>query len=140
MEQDLIKKSLSILEKSSNTIIASMDMDGFPNLKAMLKPRENDGLREFYFTTNTSSIRVKQYLTNPNASIYFYDNISFRGIMLKGKMEVLLDQDTKDRIWRDGDTLYYPLGVSDPDYCVLKFTTISCRMYENFKSYDFIVE
>jgi hypothetical protein len=27
----------------------------------------------------------------------------------------------------------------DPDYCVLKFTANKCRMYENFKSYDFEV-
>jgi general stress protein 26 len=57
--------------------------------------------------------------------------------MLRGTMEVLQDQPTKDRIWRDGDTMYYSLGVTDPDYCVLKFTAENGRMYENFKSYDF---
>lgn len=139
MSKDLLKAGLSIVEKSSKTIIASVDNEGFPNLKAMLKPRENDGLEVFYFTTNTSSMRVKQYLKNPKASIYFYDSRFFRGILLRGTMEVLQDQPTKDRIWRDGDTMYYPKGVTDPDYCVLKFTTKNCRMYENFKSYDFEV-
>ncbi len=43
------------------------------------------------------------------------------------------------RIWRDGDEMYYPLGVTDLDYCVLKFTAENGRMYENFKSYDFLV-
>jgi general stress protein 26 len=28
--------------------------------------------------------------------------------------------------------MYYPLGVTDPDYCVLKFTAENGRMYENF--------
>jgi general stress protein 26 len=59
--------------------------------------------------------------------------------MLKGKMEVRQDQQTRDRIWRDGDEMYYPLGVTDPDYCVLKFTADNGRMYETFKSYDFKV-
>lgn len=139
MNQDLINSGLTIIEKSSNTIIASVDENGVPNIKAMLKPRENDGLKAFYFTTNTSSQRVKQYLNNPKASIYFYDNQSFQGIMLRGKMEVLQDQSTKNRIWRDGDTMYYPGGVTDADYCVLKFTTDDCRIYSNFKSKDFIV-
>ena len=139
MSKNFIKAGLSIIEKSSKAIISSVDDDGFPNLKAMMKPRENEGLKIFYFTTNTSSMRVKQYLKNPKASIYFYDNRFFRGIMLKGLMEVLEDQDTKDRIWRDGDTMYYPNGVTDPDYCVLKFTVQKCRMYEKFKSYDFEV-
>ena len=139
MPRDFIKAGLSIVTRSSKAIIASVDEDGFPNLKAMLKPRENDVLKVFYFTTNTSSMRVKQYLKNPKASIYFYDTRFFKGLMLKGKMEVRQDQQTRDRIWRDGDEMYYPLGVTDPDYCVLKFTADNGRMYENFKSYDFKV-
>lgn len=139
MTYNFIKAGLSIVARSSKTIIASVDEDGFPNLKAMLQPRENDGLKVFYFTTNTHSMRVQQYLKNPKASIYFYDSRFFRGLMLRGTMEVLQDQPTKDRIWRDDDTMYYPLGVTDPDYCVLKFTAANGRMYENFKSYDFKV-
>ena len=137
MTKDFNRAGLSIVAKSTKTIIASVDDDGVPNLKAMLKPRENDGLKVFYFTTNTLSMRVKQYSKNPKASIYFYDSRFFRGLMLRGTMEVLQDQPTKDRIWRDGDTMYYSLGVTDPDYCVLKFTAENGRMYENFKSYDF---
>ncbi|MDR3001255.1 MAG: hypothetical protein LBU89_08330 [Fibromonadaceae bacterium] len=38
---------------------------------------------------------------------------------------------------KDGDTMYYPKGVKDPDYCVLKFTAESGRWYSNFKSGDF---
>ena len=139
MTRDFIKAGLGIVARSSKTIIASVDDDGFPNLKAMLQPREHDELKVFYFTTNTHSMRVKQYLKNPKASIYFYDTRFFKGLMLRGTMEVLQDQDTKDRIWRDGDNMYYSLGVTDPDYCVLKFTALNGRMYENFKSYDFKV-
>jgi general stress protein 26 len=84
-------------------------------------------------------MRVQQYLKNPKASIYFYDTRFFKGLMLRGTMEVLTDQPTKDRIWRDGDIMYYALGVTDPDYCVLKFTTANGRLYENFKSFDFKV-
>ena len=57
--------------------------------------------------------------------------------MLKGTMEVMEDADAKEMIWRDGDTMYYPGGVTDPDYCVLKFKAQSGRYYANFKSEDF---
>lgn len=40
-------------------LIASVDGDGFPNVKAMLPPRKIEG-DCFYFSTNTSSMRVKQ--------------------------------------------------------------------------------
>ena len=116
------------------SIISSVDESGFPNTKAMLPPRKRNGITEFYFTTNTSSMRVKQYELNDKACVYFFDKRFFRGIMFIGKMEVLHDQKTKDMIWKDGDTMYYPLGVTDPDYCVLKFSAKRMRIYQNFKS------
>ena len=120
-------------------MIGSVDVEGFPNMKAMLPPRKREGISEFYFTTNTSSMRVKQYLENPKASIYFYDKRFYRGVMLKGTMEVLTDSKSKEEIWREGDEIYYPLGVTDSDYCVLKFTAQSGRYYSNFRSEDFLV-
>lgn len=60
--------------------------------------------------------------------------------MLKGIMEPLEDTKSKKMIWQEGDTLYYPKGVTDPDYCVLKFTAESGRYYANFHSEDFIIE
>ena len=50
----------------------------------MLTPRERHGLREFYFTTNTSSEKVAALRSNPKASIYFVDRRFFRGISLAG--------------------------------------------------------
>jgi general stress protein 26 len=103
----------------------------------MLPPRKREGIREFWFTTNASSARVAQYLKNPNASIYFYDKRFFRGVMLIGAMKALTDAESKEIIWRYGDTAYYPGGVADPDYCVLKFTAHKGRYYSNFSSEDF---
>jgi general stress protein 26 len=82
-------------------------------------------------------MRVRQYRNNPNACVYFYDKRFFRGVQLLGTMEVLTDTETKELIWRDGDTSYYPGGVTDPDYCVLKFTARTGRFYSNFNSEDF---
>jgi general stress protein 26 len=81
MSRDLHKLASSIIDASSKTIIGSIDSNGYPNLKAMLKPREIVNLHEFYFTTNTSSMRVKQYEDNPKSSIYFYDTRFFRGLI-----------------------------------------------------------
>lgn len=54
-------------------------------------------------------------------------------------MEVLIDQDIKDMIWRRGDTIFYKKGVTDPDYCVLKFTAKSGRYYCDLKTESFEV-
>ena len=129
----------NLIDKQSVAFIASVDSEGFPNMKAMLAPRKREGLKEFWFTTNTSSMRAAQYRDNPKASIYFCDRRYFRGVMLLGNMEVLEDDASKEIIWQEGDTMYYPGGVTDPDYCVLKFTAQKGRYYSNFKSVDFEV-
>jgi len=130
----------NLIDRVGISIISSLDSEGFPNTKAMLPPRRREGIREIFFTTNTSSMRVAQYLKNPKACVYFYDKRFFKGVMLKGTMEVLQDSQTKEMIWHAGDELYYPQGVHDPDYCVLKFTAQNGRYYSNFKSEDFEVK
>jgi general stress protein 26 len=129
----------NLIDKQKIAFIASVDDDGFPNMKAMLKPRKRNGLREIWFSTNTSSMRVAQYRKNSKASVYFCDRLFFRGAMLTGTMEVLEDAVIKEELWERGDTMYYPQGVTDPDYCVLKFTARGGRYYSNFKSEDFEV-
>lgn len=134
-----IEKVQKFIRKQKVSFICSVDEDGVPNVKAMLKPRKVNGIKEFYFSTNTSSLRVKQFLNNPKASIYFYRKglIKYVGVMLVGKMEVLTDQETKDMIWRKGDTMFYKKGVTDPDYCVLKFTAEGGRYYCDLKTSSF---
>ena len=129
-----------LIDNQKTAFIASIDAEGFPNMKAMLKPRKREGLRTVYFTTNTSSMRVSQFLKDNRSCIYFCDNRFFRGAMLKGTMEVLTDATHKEMIWEEGDTTYYKKGVTDPDYCVLKFTATTGRYYSNFKSENFVIE
>ena len=130
------------IHRQKVSFVCSVDDEGYPNVKAMLRPRKMVGLKEFYFSTNTSSMRVAQYKKNPKASIYFYHKglIKYVGVMLKGKMEVLTDQETKNMIWRRGDTMFYKGGVTDPDYCVLKFTAESGRYYCDLKTENFEIK
>ncbi len=135
------EQMMEFIQKQKTAFIASVDEDGFPNLKAMFAPRSIEG-NCFYFSTNTSSLRAQQFLKNPKASIYFYQRGRFKyeGIMLTGTMEVLQDDDTKRKIWCMGDTMYYKKGVTDPDYCVLKFTAQKGRYYCNLKTESFHME
>ena len=122
------------------TFISSVDEEGYPCTKAMLSPRVREGIKVFYFTTNTFSLRVAHYKANPKACIYFCDAEGFKGMMLRGTMEVLTDAASKELIWRDGDTEYYPGGVTDPNNCVLKFTAIDGRFYSDYYPRSFVIE
>ena len=139
------EKLLKWVDARKSCLLSSVDDEGFPNTKAMLAPRKREGLHTFYFSTNTSSMRVAQYTKNPNACLYFFEKgrFSYVGLMLRGTMEVLHDPEWKEAIWQTGDTLYYKQGVTDPDYCVLRFTALpgsTARYYSNFSSLDLPVD
>ncbi len=122
------------IKKQKTAFISSVDEQGYPATRAMLCPRAIDG-NDIYFSTNTSSNKVKHYLANNKACVYFYKRglFKYQGVTIKGTMEVCTDQPTKDKIWRFGDKLFYKQGVSDPDYCVLKFSAQEAEFYCDFK-------
>lgn len=68
------------------------------------------------------------------------DRRFFREVSLSGTVEVLETSEAKERIWLEGDTMYYKEGVTDPDYCVLKFTAVKGRYYRSFHSEDFEIQ
>lgn len=131
--KDAQKTLGNLIDHQKVAYIASVDGEGFPEMRAMLMPRKREGIKTFWFSTNTSSSKVEQYRQNPKASIYFCDRRFFRGVLLVGTMEVLQDAESRRLIWEKGDTQYYPLGVDDPDYSVLRFTATSGKYYSSFK-------
>lgn len=122
------------ISKQKTAFVGSVDENGYPVFRAMLAPRIIKD-NEIYFSTNTSSNKVKQFTANDKACVYFYKRgkIKYQGVTIIGEMEVCTDQPTKDMIWRFGDRLFYKQGVTDPDYCVLKFKCKSVEYYCNFK-------
>ena len=126
-----------MIDKSSTSFVSYVDENGYPITKAMLKPRKRSGIKEIWFSTNTSSDKVRYFRNNNKASIYFIDKRYFRGVSLIGTIEVLETAKEKEMIWQTGDEMFYKEGVSDPDYCVLKFTAHKGRYYSSFKSENF---
>lgn len=128
-----------LIDKTTVATLCYTDAEGFPVCRTMLPPREREGIRLFWFTTNTSSQKVACLRRDPRASIYFVDRRFFRGISLVGTAEILETAEAKERIWRDGDDRYYKEGVTDPDYCVVRFAAVRGRYYSNFHSEDFFI-
>jgi general stress protein 26 len=137
---NILEKANDLYNKAKVFFIGAVDENGFPNIKAMLPVKKRERIEQIYFSTNTLSKHVAQYRANPKSCVYFYSPFFFKGVMLSGMMEVLEDEAIKERFWNKGDTKYYPKGVSDPDYCILKFTPRTGRYYQNFTSEDFIIE
>jgi pyridoxamine 5'-phosphate oxidase len=139
MDQQVKTDIIKLVERSRDAIACSIDENGYPNAKSMFKVK-NDGLRYFWFSTNTSAIRTRHWLERPAACIYFVDANDFHGLMLTGKMQVYTDNETKLAFWKQGDEKYYPLGPTDPDYCILRFTADKGNYYHGLQKHLFSVD
>ncbi len=119
MTKELLYEFIS---RQKTSIFSSVGEDGYPATRALIQPvciEEN----VIWFATYTSSRKVRHYRCNPKACVYFYEKgRRFQGAELKGTMEVCTDPATKARFWKPFFTRFYRQGVTDPDYCILKFT------------------
>jgi general stress protein 26 len=137
-QQEAIGKALALVSRSEIAMLGTNGDDGYPNIKAMIN-MEHQGLKEVWFSTNTSSRRVGQLLRDPRACVYYVDFERWMGLMLVGTVEVLQDVESKERLWRAGFEKYYPLGVTDPDYSVLHFTAEWGNFYHALSNVTFEV-
>jgi len=140
----VFKGGMDIIKGADTAYLATIDEKGKPSVRAMLNLRceaQFPGLAEFFkknvkssgfdmfFTTNTSSRKMKQLKVNNACSIYY--NVGYNGLELNGKCETVNDLALKESLWQDGWELYYPRGRKDPDYSVLKFTPKTVRLFGN---------
>lgn len=138
MNEQERKDIFNLIENSRDAIVCSIDKKGFPNAKSMFR-RKNEGLKTFWFSTNVSAIRTSQWIECSKACIYFVDPDDFHGLMLTGQMQIYTDHETKQAIWQEGDELYYPLGVDDPDYCIFSFSADEGNYYHGLQRHLFQV-
>jgi general stress protein 26 len=130
----------NLIDKQSVSFISSVDENGYPNTRAMLPPVKREGIKTFYWHTNSPSLKIKHYRKNPKACVYFCDKRFFRGVMLLGTMEVLTSKKIKKELWKDEFSMYYQGGMDGGDFIIIKFTAETGRYYSNFHSEDFKIE
>ena len=135
-KQEAISQGLELVEKSKTAFLGTNGDDGFPNIKAMMNLK-HEGLKKIWFSTNTSSKRVRQLRKDNRACVYYVDETDFKGLMLIGTVEILQDITSRKMLWTDGAEIYYPRGVEDPDYSVLCFTAERGNYYHKLSNVDF---
>ncbi len=136
--EDAKKKALTLIKKSKTVILATVDGKGYPNMRAMLN-LGNDDLKTIWFSTNSSSNKIKQAVKNKKAGAYFFDETAFKGLRLMGEIKVRKDQEAREKLWRPGFEMYYPKGVNDPDYCVLELKVKTGNYHQGFEKVEFKV-
>lgn len=142
------RRALALMKASKAAYLTTIDERGYPETRAMLNLRNPDrypGLADYFsqyksdlttcFTTNRSSRKVQRVRENPKACVYYSKPDEWRGLMLAGSLEIVEDAETKRALWQNEWTMYYPGGVEDPDYAILRLRPAFMQGYHQFEHY-----
>ncbi|MFX1496061.1 MAG: pyridoxamine 5'-phosphate oxidase family protein [Promethearchaeota archaeon] len=151
MDLDEVKRScIELIENSLVAYFSTIDSEGFPITRALLNTRYKERYPEFsefyddledkyviYFSTNTSSSKISHIKENPKVAVYFCDTEQFKGVMFGGEADIVEDMELKRQFWLERSIRYYPKGLEDPDYTILRFRPNEGRFYYNLNQVEF---
>jgi general stress protein 26 len=141
-EKEIKQACLNLMEKADAVYLSTFGVDGFPHTRMMSNLRnkqENPGCakvleshkKDFvvYFATGTSSVKMQQIRANRKVSAYFCNPRELQTLMLAGEVEVMEDQEFKNKLWQDGWEIHWPKGAKDPEFTVLSLSPTFARGY-----------
>ena len=146
MNSDELKQAcVELMETADAAYLSTIGADGYPHTRVVFNLRNRQQfpgqVRLFaqhcdalmvYVSTNTSSSKICQIKADPRVSVYYCNPKQFHGGMLAGNIEIGGDSEVKKALWNEGWERYYPGGVDDPDYTVLRlFPKRAAGWYES---------
>ena len=137
MNANMFEKARQMISKCDAAYLGVIDENGYPSVSTVSNLKPN-GIFEAYFAGGMGGNKAKRLLKDSRASVCFRtgsDNIT-----LVGHAEILTDQPTKTRLWEDWFISHFPLGKTDPNYCIIKFTAKRASLWVGYESAEFTID
>jgi general stress protein 26 len=136
MNANIFAKANQIIKNSTDAYFGVIDESGYPSVStvSVIKP---EGIFELCFSTGLCSNKVKRLRSNNRASICIHS--SGDNITLVGEAEILTGQETKSKYWM-GWLDHFPKGETDPNYCIIKFTTTRVSLWIDNEDAAFTID
>ncbi len=101
-------------------VLINNGSDGYPAGRVM-SAIENSPEGELWFVTHSTSGKVSGLREDPRAMLLWFEQNEQLTVHLKGKIEILEDEETKEQMWHKRWIEIWPEGPKDPDYILLRF-------------------
>ena len=140
MNTKLFEKANEMIRTFESASFGVIDENGYPSISAISLCNPVN-ISEIFFTTTMDSNKAKRLQKNNRASINCHT--SMNNITLVGEAEIFSDQETKSKYWQDWIELgsdVYPGGVSDPNYCFVRFTTKRVSLWIDDEGAEFTLD
>ncbi|HEY3417511.1 MAG TPA: pyridoxamine 5'-phosphate oxidase family protein [Armatimonadota bacterium] len=141
MSEQHAAHAMALVERADDLFVTTLNSAGYPITRVMFNlhnptrfPQQAAYLRALrdgclYLGTNTSSAKVAQLRANPRITLYVHPSGSWEGVCIVGDAEEVADRAVKQGLWQDEWTMYYPGGVADPDFTVIRVHPLFAEYY-----------
>ena len=126
---ELETKAAELLDRVNIATLTSINENGYPRTCVMGKAG-NNGFREIYFITSKRSKlngKSTHFEHNSKASVCYF--LGHDSVTLIGNVEFVEDRVTQERIWNEEHRRFFPKGLNDPKFRLLKFHTIEATFW-----------
>ena len=137
MNANIFEKAHRVIQACDAAYLGVIDETGGPSVSTV-SPIRPENIFEAYFATGLNVNKTRRLLKDNRASVcYRLDNDN---ITLVGHAEILTDQPSKSKYWLDWFINHIPGGETDPNYCVIKFTTQRVSLWIDHQVAEFTIE
>ena len=129
MSEALLKKATDLINRCTahtreseltfDWVMALTDELGYPSA-SMISASRADGVNWIAFCTGVNANKPNRIRKDPRACVYLFENKSFSGISLIGKVEIITDLEVKKQMWY-AELANHFTGPEDDGFCVLMF-------------------
>ena len=137
MNANILERANQIIQACDAACLGVIDEDGCPSVSTA-SPIKPESIFEAYFATGLDANKTKRLLRDKRASVCY--RADGNNITLVGEAEILTDQATKSWLWLDWFIHHFPLGETDPNYCIIKFVTKRASLWVDNESSEFAID
>ena len=136
----LLNKANELIKTFEYASFGVIDENGYPSASAIILCNP-EKISELYFITTMDSNKAKRLEKDNRANINCYtveDNLT-----LVGEAEIITDQETKNKHWKkwiEQNVDIYANGVSDPNYCIIRFITKRVSLWIDNEGAEFVLD
>lgn len=140
--QNIRFRILELVTSAWPAVLTTVDKFGMPFTRAMNNlhhkdyvnlPQSNFFAKEkewtFFFRTHKSSDKVRQIHMTGKANVYYAVPDEMSGLTLLGTIKEWDDPKVKEALWMEEWENFYPYGMTDPEYTLLKFEAVEFRLF-----------
>lgn len=127
--KEIEAKASQLLEKCIVLALASINEKGYPRICTVSKVKAND-FKDIYFVTSKRSHlsgKATHFENNSKASVCY--TLEGDSVTLIGNIEFIEDKALQAQLWNESDRNFFPRGIDDPKFRLLKFHTIEATFW-----------